>query len=383
MALESSASIEPLAGRFSRLREQAGLTQSALAAPRYTVSYVSQIEAGRRTPSDDALSYFAERLGVAPSYLRTGIPDDLGDKLAYRIEEGYVQLRSGEPTGALEIAIAIRDESEHYGLENWRSRALVLAANALATLGRTREAIDKFEEALEDGLTERERGAIVAGLAAAYRKVGDLSYAADLIESELRGGGSAPLDPAISAELHTGLLAVYFERGDVTKAERVAERALAAASEGATPSSRANVLWAASRVLAEAKRWDEALEFAREARSIIEGLNDKYRLARVHSAYADLCLESDPPRLEEAAKHLESSEEILGRDGPPRELAYVHIEQGRLALLSQRPADALTFSERALELDGDDPLQRAECLFVRGRALAELEQREAESCLVL
>src|SRR6266545_5947494 len=51
--------------RFEEARLRAGLSQSAVARPQYTVSYVSQIEAGRRTPSRDALDFFASRLGVS------------------------------------------------------------------------------------------------------------------------------------------------------------------------------------------------------------------------------------------------------------------------------------------------------------------------------
>ena len=368
---------EDFASRFSRLREQAGLTKSALAAPRYTVSYVSQIEAGRRFPSDEALAYFAGRLGVSSTHLQSGIPDGLDDRLAYRLEEGRASLRTGDPARTHEVALEVSDESRAYRLDHRAAQALALAGDALSTLGRTREAIDRYEEALEDGLTERERGVVVAALAQAYRMVGDLSYAIGLVESHLKASSDAPLDPGLSADLHSVLVSVYFERGDVTRAERVAEQALAAASEGASPRSRANVLWAASRVLAEAKRWDEALELARDARLIIEGLSDQVRLARVHSAYAYLCLESEPPRLDEAEEHLDEAGRLLSDDGPSPELAYVHEEQGRLALLDGRPADALERSEMALVGLGDDPLRRGDCLYLRARALAELRRYDA------
>ena len=53
-----------LARRFEDLRVRAGLTKTALAKPRYTVSYVSQIESGRRTPSSEAMRFFAERMKI-------------------------------------------------------------------------------------------------------------------------------------------------------------------------------------------------------------------------------------------------------------------------------------------------------------------------------
>jgi tetratricopeptide (TPR) repeat protein len=342
--------VETFRDRLTRLREAAGLTKSALAAPGYTLSYVSQIESGRRTPSPDALAYFADRLGVSIAYLRSGIPDDVEERLSYLTEEGRATLIAGDPSRALELARSVASEGHGYGLGHVQARALVLAGDSLLIQGRARESIDRYEEALEieSGLTDRERGLATGQLAIAYRTVGDLSYAADLVESTLRSYSSTPLDPGVNAELHNVLLSVYFERGDVTKAERIAQRALDAAAEGVSPRTRANVMWSASRVYAESKRWDEALDLAREARLIIEGLDDPLRLARIHTAYAYICLEGDPPRLDEAGQHLDQAERILGADGPDQELAYVYTERGRLALLSNHPADALADSERAL-----------------------------------
>ena len=363
---------EGFADRFRRLREAGGLTLSAVAGPRYTVSYASQIESGKRMPSDEALAHFASKLGVSPSYLTTGVPDDLEDRLGYLLEDARAALRQGDSTRALELAKQVKEEAEQFEFVPIRSEALALAAEALLWLGRTREAIDKFEEALEEGLNERERGIAVAKLAAAYRTVGDLSYAAELVESTLKAFRDTPLDPAISAELHSVLVSIYFERGDITKAERVAQQALRAATEGMSPLTRANVLWSASFVLAESKRWDEALELAKEARLLLEGLDDKLRLARVHAAYAHLCLEDDPPRLLEAGRHLTESEQLLGTDGPPHELSYVYHERARIALLAGEPEDALADSERAFAMAGDDPIERARCTYLRGRARSEL-----------
>jgi tetratricopeptide (TPR) repeat protein len=360
--------------RFSQARDAAALTQSALASPRYTVSYVSQIESGRRMPSPEALAYFAGRLGVSVHYLQTGIPDGLHERLSYRLEEGRAFLRGGDAERALELAQQVRAESESYGMAETLAQAHVLAGDALGIIGRAREAIDRYEEALERGLTQRDQGQVIAALASTYRSVGDLSYAISLIESELKAIDDVPLDPSLNAELLSVLLSLYFERGDITRAERVADQALAAASDGASPRSRANVLWAASRVFAEAKRWDDALALARDARLLIERLDDQFRLARVHTANAFICLEADPPRLQQAGHHLATAVGILEPSGPPHELAFVYMEQGRLALLSGRPDHALERAQAAVANAAEDPLQLASCRFLRGRALAELSR---------
>src|SRR5438105_3830351 len=256
-----------LAERMRDLREEAGLTKTALARPRYTVSYVSQIESGRRKPSQQALDFFAARLGVTSRYLATGVPEDLEVSLRYALEA------------------------------------------------------------------------------------------------------------AILADLHSGLLSIYFERGDVLRAERAARRALNAAEQGTPPYVRATTYWHASRVLAESKRWDEALDYATRARFLMEQIEDRRRVGRLHNAYAFICLEADPPRTEEAAIHLRRAQDLL-EDGSatPGDLAYVFTERARLALLEGRTGEAVVYADRALE-HADETLEIARCLFLKGRALASLGKR--------
>ena len=365
-----------LATRFRELRVLAGLTKTALARPRYTVSYVSQIESGRRTPSAEAMEFFAQKLGVSPRFLSTGIPDGLDDELRYRIEEARRATRHGGLEDAEGLLREAAEQAERYGLARTRARALAALGEILSLQGRHREAIDKLEEALQGDLPERESGMAVSRLARTYRIVGDLNYAGEIVEDFLYRRERAPLDPGIRAELQAVLISIYFERGDVMRAERAARRALAAADQGAPPEIRANVYWDASRVLAENKQWDEALEFATRARVLMEELDDDRSVARLHISYSFICLDADPPRTEEARQHLDLAEGWLTKAGARRELAYVYEERGRLALLEHRPEDAVEFADLAVERAGDDELESARSLYVKGRALALLGKRE-------
>jgi tetratricopeptide (TPR) repeat protein len=365
-----------LPGRFRDLREKAGLTKTALAKPRYTVSFVSQIESGRRRPSQEALAFFAERLGVSAPYLATGVPEGIEDALRYRLEQSRQALRSGDSEGAERMALSVRAQAAEFGLGRRQAQATATMGEILLRQGNVREAIDTLEEALEGDLPKREAGMAVASLSRAFRALGDLGYASEVIEAFLTQQQDEPLDPAVSAELQTVLVSLYFERGEVVRAERAAGRALAAAGEGAPAETRANTYWAASRVLAEARRWDEALEFATRARVLLEELDDRRRVARLHNAYAFICLEMDPPRVSEASTHLERAEAMLEEARATGDLAYVLTERSRLSLLEGRPEEALAYAERALVDVGGDELEAARCHFLKGRALGSLGRRE-------
>jgi tetratricopeptide (TPR) repeat protein len=365
-----------VASRFRQVRLEAGLTKTALAQERYTVSYVSQIESGKRKPSAEALAFFAERLGVTPHFLATGVPDGFDDALTYRLEEARLSLREGSSEEAETELRAIAEEAERYGLGRLRARALATLGELLGRRGRHREAIDKLEEALEgDELGEREAGMAMSRLARCYRNVGDLSYAGELVEGFLTGRGRPPLDPGVLAELQAVLISIYFERGDVHRAERAARRALTAADQGAPPEIRANVYWDAGRVLAEAKQFDEALEYVTRARILMEEMDDRRSAARLHTNFAFICLEADPPRIDEAREHLDLAESWLARTGGGRELGLVFSERARLAVLESHPEEALSYADLAIARADDNDLEIARCLFLKGRAHAMLRHR--------
>src|SRR5690242_7285452 len=114
-----------LARRFEDLRVRAGLTKTALAKPRYTVSFVSQIESGRRTPSQEAMAFFAGRLGVSPDYLATGVPEDLEARLHYELESCRRELRSGMASEAEARSRAVLTDAERHGRDRLRALALI------------------------------------------------------------------------------------------------------------------------------------------------------------------------------------------------------------------------------------------------------------------
>jgi tetratricopeptide (TPR) repeat protein len=363
-----------LAARLKDLRLQAGLTKTALAKPRYTVSYVSQIEAGRRRPSPQALAFFASQVGVSPEFLATGVPEGIEDELRYRLEEARTELREGHGREAERLSRDATARAAEFDLTAVATEGSMIVAEALVHQGKLSQAIDAFEETLGNQLPERDQARAVVGLARAYRMVGDLNYAAQVVEAFLERSSRGPLDPTVAAELQSVLVSIYFERGDVVRAERAADRALSAAANTGSLELRAKTYWGASRVLAERKRWGEALEFATRARTLMEELGDRESVSRLHTAYAFICLEADPPRVTEAGEHLDRAEALLAGEAASAELAYILEERGRVALLLHRNEEALDWAERALAQASPDGLETARCLFLKGRAQSLLGQ---------
>jgi tetratricopeptide (TPR) repeat protein len=360
-----------LGKRFRELREGAGLTGRALALPRYDPSYVSQIESGRRQPSSEALHFFAQRLGVSPKFLATGIPDGVESRLLYALEHARELIRQGEPIEAERHLEKLLAQVQEYDLPRLQGQALTVLGDALRQKGEHRQAVEVYEQAMESPLTQREKGSAVGGLARALLVLGDLGYGLEVVESFLKDRDGEPVDSTVLTDLQSVLVSIYFERGDIVRAERAATRALASAGPEVPLAVRAVAYWHASRVVAERKQWDEALELATRARVLMEESEDRRRVGRLHNAYAFLCLEADPPRLADAKHHLDAAEgKLTEASGDDR--AQVLTERSRLALMEERPAEALEYAIEALSHIGSDRLEFARCLFLKGRALGAL-----------
>jgi tetratricopeptide (TPR) repeat protein len=106
----------------------------------------------------------------------------------------------------------------------------------------------------------------------------------------------------------------------------------------------------------------------------MEAIEDRARVSYLHTASAFLCLEADPPGLDEARSHLDAAETILSEFDLPAYLAYVYSERSRLEFLEGRPGEALNLAERAIDLQSSDNLEQARALFLKGRALADLDR---------
>ncbi|GAB2953197.1 helix-turn-helix transcriptional regulator [Micromonospora polyrhachis] len=309
--------------RILALRTARGLTQRALAEPRYTAAYISSVERGRRIPSTDALSHFAERLGIPLVELATGEPAtstivlDLelaeADALALTLASTLAEPRAGiDPDRAPAEHQQAATEHQQMATEYRRvvaayqrvaeaatddplraarcqlglGRLALTLALALALASRTSQntepastADEQVERAsgyfdaawrlLADG-DPRLRAEAVAEQAACARLRGAAGYGAYLLSTqrdELHRTGYP--DPAALLALHAQLAACQADRGDEEAAIEAAEAALALAGPP-DPDTAADLHLTVARTLLAAGRSEcaaTALDQARRARA--------------------------------------------------------------------------------------------------------------------
>ena len=167
-----------LGKRLRELRTRFGLTQADVAGDRYTHAYVSTIEAGRREPSNDALAYFAERLGVGVEELWSGRSVDWALQMS---EDLRAQGLTQEAYELLERTLTNLERAGHVPP---RVLAVMPRELGLAEQDRDPEVAEKhFRQAVElatqNGTPVVERAGAFAALGDFLRQRGDLEGAVE------------------------------------------------------------------------------------------------------------------------------------------------------------------------------------------------------------
>ncbi|MER5336260.1 helix-turn-helix transcriptional regulator [Micromonospora sp. NPDC002717] len=256
-----------LGARLQRLRTARGLTQRALAEPRYTAAYVSAVEGGRRMPSADAVAHFAERLGVTPADLATGRSPAEVVRLRLRLVGADLAGSTDERAAVCrEVAAVAADLDEP-----------VLAARArlgLAGVALFRDDPDAASaevdraEALLAGAPPHVRAEAAARRAAVLRHTGDPRYAGFLLaearDALARDGWP---DPSTLLTLYAELVLCHVALGDEEAAAEAAGQALALAVLPAPARVAGMHLTVADALLASGRtaEADVAAEQARQA----------------------------------------------------------------------------------------------------------------------
>lgn len=183
--------MQELGERIRQLRMSRGLSQTALGEGRYSGSYISHIESGRRQPGADVLGFIASRLGMPVSELRPpgfGAADvdvatllsaarrlleshrwdeavrtaQQASRLASTLEEdsrrweadfllASALMSSGRYDDAAALAVLLAERPVVAGADDLRAEARTLASRAFRASGRLADAAQQAASAVADG----------------------------------------------------------------------------------------------------------------------------------------------------------------------------------------------------------------------------------------
>ncbi len=323
-----------LGQRLRALRIERGLSQADLAGDLVSPSYVSLIEADRRSPEREVLAGLAHRLGCSSLYLETGVVPE-------EINEQRLQLKFAE------IALANGDLDEAHD----RFRAMSLQASseirhgAIWGLARTEEALGNLHEALThlEALLEAARAGepgapsllnLLIGRCRIYRLAGDFARSIEVGEDAVREVRELGLEGTEDEiRLASSLVGSYFARGDMFSAQHLVSRVIERAEKLGSRQAQGNAYWNACAVAAARGQLTDALDLAAKTLALLAESSPDRSLAGMRVMYAWLLLRCDPPRLDEADALLARAHGVLADVSFGPHLANCETEMARAALL--------------------------------------------------
>jgi len=363
--------------RVRALRLSRKLSQSQLAGPDLSDSYVSLIESGKRTPTQGVITILAERLGCTPEFLADGAEPEHLTHGRLRLHQARLALLDGDGAGAAARFTAL---AEHTATDDpalsWTAR--YGRAQAMERLGRVGEAIAALEELRERAEARPDRLPIlplITDLSRCYYRAGDLALAVEL--------GEHALDRLRSFGLERGpevlgvaaiLILAYGEHGEAAAAEELGARL---ADETVAEPGPAAYLNAGDAAAGQGFLGD-GVYLCERASWLGARTEPAAERAWFALGYGELLLRLDPPRPGLAAGMLARAERAL--TGDPLARAMCGLGRARAAILDGRPSEALRLANDVLGIlpgIGDrTSVAAARTHVVIGQARFRLEDRE-------
>ncbi len=376
-----------LGARLRALRVAGGLTQTELAAGRFSKEYISQIERGKTRPTDETIAWLAERLGVDASFLSLGVSVEERTRAealltraealseAHRYEDAVQTFREAKPLTEGTWAPALE------------LRALVGEAWALMQHGDVRDAIALLLRArdLAEGseLSDVDRADVLFRLGVCRYKLSSVGTAVALFGEALTLAehSGLPCD-LLRADILGWRSRCHRRQRDYVAAREDVERALELAQDLGDRRAIANTYFQASMIAQRQGHWVLSRNYAQRARELYHELNDERNVGRLLLNLGGLTLLLGDE--DQAVEHLKASfAQALEADSPGDAaqalggLATVHLRRGEYDEADELARKALDLLEgREDFLDEVCPSQ-----LVLGRALMERGRLdEAEEC---
>jgi len=340
-----------LGERLRTLRLNAGLTQTALAGDRFSKEYVSQIERGKTRPTQETIEWLAERLGVDPGFLASGVSADERGRIETALTRAEALIHNHEYPDALGEFQKIRPSAVGIASPELEVRALAGESWALMRTGEIKPAIELLQRAralVEDAIfSDVDRADILFRLGACRVELSSIQTAIGLFNEALALAERSELPcDRLRAEILRLRSRCYRRQRDYEAAREDLERALELTQSLGDPAAVARVYFQASLVAERQGHWVLARKYAEQAKAQFEDLADRATLGRVLNNLGGLNFLLGKP--DEAIAHLNESFKVLLEYGSETDaaravssLAQVHLRTGQLEPAEEQARQAL------------------------------------------
>jgi tetratricopeptide (TPR) repeat protein len=371
------------------LRIAAGLTQTDLADGRFSKEYVSQIERGKTRPTADTLEWLAEKLGVDPDYLETGVSSEDRARAEAGLARAEALSEIHDYDEALDEFVAAREAVERMGARDLEFRSLLGESWALIQVGRNTEALELLARARELAdwpvFSDVDRAAVLFRLGVARYKLSSIETSVGLLSAALELADRSGLgSDSLRADILGWRSRCYRRRRDWQGAREDVERALELAQAAGDKQATANAYFQASLVAEREGHFILARSYAERARGLYEELADRGNVGRLMNNLGGLNYTLG--NAERAVGLLEGAFSVANETGSQVDAGQAMCSLAEVHLGTGQYADAEARARQALELLGD----RVDYLYEigtaqlsLGRALLEQDRLiEAEEMLL-
>jgi tetratricopeptide (TPR) repeat protein len=366
-----------LGERLRTLRVNAGLTQTDLAGDRFSKEYVSQIERGKTRPTQETIEWLAQRLGVDPGFLSSGVSADERGRIETSLARAEALSENHEYPDALAEFEKIRPAILGIASPELEVRSLVGEAWARMRTGEVKPAVELLTRAralVEDTMfSDVDRANVLFHLGACRVELSSIQTAISLFNEALTLAERSELPcDRLRAEILRLRSRCYRRQRDYEAAREDLERALELSEALDDPRAVARVYFHASLVAERQGQWILARKYAEQAKAQFEEVADRATVGKVLNNLGGINFLLGKP--EEAIEQLNESFKVLLEYGSEADaaravssLAQVHLRTGQV-----EPAEEQ--ARQALKLLGDrvdviDEIGNAQ--LVLGRSLLE------------
>lgn len=366
-----------LGQRLRQARVALGLTQSELADSRFSKQYVSQLERDRLRPTDETLTWLAERLEIDASYLATGVDGRQRERLESALARAEAAVESHDYAEAIGLLAEVKGSLAPDAAADLELRMLLAESWARMYIGEMREALPllgRARELVEDTVfSDVDRAEVLFRLGCCRYRLTSVSTALALFTEalELAERSGIPCD-RLRSRIFGWRSRCYRRQRDWEAAREDVERALELAEALDDPRATADAYFLGALVAERRGQWVAARAYAERAKALYEQIEDRANTGKLLTTLGGLTFllgrpdESIPFFKQAFAVALE-----VGSDADAAQavssLAQVHLRTGQVKLAEEQARHALELL--ADRVDFIDEVGNAQ--LVLGRSLLE------------
>lgn len=366
-----------LGERMRTLRVNAGLTQTELAGDRFSKEYVSQIERGKTRPTQETLEWLAQRLGVDPGFLASGVSADERGRIETALARAEALSENRQYDEAAEEFTRIVPLIRGIAATELEVRALSGEGWVRMRLGQVKDAIELLTRArsmAEDAMfSDVDRAEILFRLGACRVELSSIQTALGLFNEALglAEGSELPCD-RLRADIFAWRSRCYRRQRDYEAAREDLESALQLAEALDDPRTVATVYFHASAVAERQGQWVLARRYAEQAKAQFEEIADRASVGKLLNNLGGLNFLLG--KSDEAVDQLNESFRVLLEYGSEADAARAVSSLAQVNLRTGHVEPAEEQARQALKLLGDrvdvvDEIGNAQ--LVLGRSLLE------------